>query len=125
MCLYPGEIKMNKISIGLLCISLIFTQSSYYGSTTAPVTLAGGIIKAKHSQETAEKYKRKDCPVCKGKGWYMSGDGILKIECTYCELDKKGTPVAIPATPAPPTSYRLSNPNCVNGQCKPGTTIRR
>jgi hypothetical protein len=32
-----------------------------------------------------EKYKRKDCPVCKGKGWYMSGDGIAKIQCQYCE----------------------------------------
>jgi hypothetical protein len=31
---------------------------------------------------------RSDCPVCKGKGWYMSGDNILKIECTYCEVDK-------------------------------------
>lgn len=76
---------MNKVLIGLFCIGFFFTESHYYGSTTAPVTIAGGIIKAKHVQEVAVKYKRKDCPVCKGKGWYMSGDDIKKIECTYCE----------------------------------------
>lgn len=79
------EKKMMKLSVGLLCISLLFFQSNYYGSTTAAVTLAGGIIKAKQTQEVTKKYKRKDCPVCKGKGWYMSGDGIKKIECNYCE----------------------------------------
>ena len=77
---------MNKLFIGLFCVSLLFAEGHYYGSTTAPVTLAGGIIKAKHSQqEVAKKYKRKDCPVCKGKGWYISGDGIKKIDCQYCE----------------------------------------
>jgi len=81
--------KMNKLFVGLFCVSLLFTQSNYYGSTTAPVTLAGGIIKAKHSEEVTVKYKRKDCPVCKGKGWYMSGDGIKQIECTYCEPEVK------------------------------------
>jgi hypothetical protein len=76
---------MNKLFIGLFCVSLLFAEGRYYGSTTAPVTLAGGIIKAKHSQEVTKKYKRKDCPVCKGKGWYISGDGIKKIDCQYCE----------------------------------------
>lgn len=54
-------------------------------NTKAAVTIVGGIIKSKHSEEIDKKYKRKDCPVCKGKGWYMSGDGIKKIECLYCE----------------------------------------
>lgn len=76
---------MTKFSVGLLCISLLFMQQNYYGSTTAAVTLAGAIIKAKHNNENTEKYKRKDCKVCMGKGWYMSGDGIKKIECNYCE----------------------------------------
>lgn len=53
-------------------------------STTSVVTIVGGTILAQHT-ETVEKYKRKDCPVCEGKGWYMSGDGIKKIECQYCE----------------------------------------
>ena len=78
---------MNKLFISLFCISLLFSEGSYYGSTTASVTLAGGIIKAKHSEEITKKYKRKDCPVCKGKGWYMSGDNIKKIDCNYCEPD--------------------------------------
>lgn len=64
--------------------SILFSQS-YYGSTTAPVVIAGGIIKAKNITNVEKKYKRKDCPVCKGKGWYISGDGIKKVECGYCE----------------------------------------
>jgi hypothetical protein len=114
---------MNNLFIGLLCVGLLFSQSNYYGSTTASVTLAGGIIKAKHIQEVSQKYKRKDCPVCKGKGWYMSGDGILKIDCTYCEQDKSSISVG-PITsinPKPPTE----TPNCTSGQCKPSITIRR
>ena len=77
---------MNKFIFGMVIFSVLF-GSSYYGSTTAPVTLAGAVIKAK-SIETTHKYKRKDCPVCKGKGWYMSGDGIEKVECGYCEPEK-------------------------------------
>ena len=84
---------MNKLFAGLFCVSLLFTQSNYYGSTTAPVILAGGIIKAKHSEEVAVKYKRKDCPVCKGKGWYISGDGIQKVDCGYCEPIKEAKAV--------------------------------
>jgi len=53
-------------------------------STTAVVTLIGAKILSGQT-ENVEKYKRKDCPVCKGKGWYISGDGIAKINCQYCE----------------------------------------
>lgn len=101
---------MNKFVVGLISISILFGQS-YYGSSLAPVVIAGGIIKAKHESENTQKYKRKDCPVCKGKGWYMSGDNIKRIECSYCEPDTKtsisGT---IPAPPAPGS-------NCPNGKC--------
>ena len=56
--------------------------------STAAVVLAGARIKASRSDDQdVKKYNRKDCPVCKGKGWYVSGDGIKKIECTYCEPD--------------------------------------
>ena len=118
---------MNKLFVGVFCMSLLFSQSNYYGSTTAPVALAGGIIKAKHVQEVTQKYKRKDCPVCKGKGWYMSGDGILKIDCTYCE-DDKGSISLGPIksiTPSVPPSRMYSAPiNCPDGQC-PIKTPRR
>lgn len=99
---------MNKTIICLLGVSLLWFGGSYYGSTTAPVTLAGAIIKSKHSDETTVKYKRKDCPVCKGKGWYMSGDGIKKIECNYCETEKGSI---IPAPQAP------SKKDCPDGVC--------
>jgi len=77
---------MNKLFIGLLCVSLCFTSAKYYGNTTASVVIAGAVIKSKHNDNN-KKYKRKDCPVCKGKGWYMSGDNIKKIDCQYCEPD--------------------------------------
>jgi len=99
---------MNKILFGSLVFSLLFFGASYYGSTTAPVTLAGAIIKSKHKDEVTIKYKRKDCPVCKGKGWYMSGDNIKKIDCTYCEPEK-GSIIQAPAAP--------SKDNCPNGVC--------
>lgn len=116
---------MNKLFVGLFCISLLFADPSYYGSTKAPVTLAGGIIKAKHVQEVTQKYKRKDCPVCKGKGWYMSGDGILKIDCTYCEADTHSISVgSIKSIPTPNTKIYSSPIDCPDGNC-PIKTPRR
>ena len=55
-------------------------------SPTAAVCIVAGVMKAQDTV-VVEKYKRKDCPVCKGKGWYISGDGIAKVECGYCEPD--------------------------------------
>jgi hypothetical protein len=78
---------MSKLILPLLLTSvLLFGDNTYTGSTLAPVNIAGGIIKAKHT-DSVKKYKRKDCPVCKGKGWYISGDGIKKVDCGYCETD--------------------------------------
>jgi hypothetical protein len=79
-----------KIIFSILILSSIFSYGTLYtGSTTGAVTIAGAIIKAQNMDNDTnhKKYKRKDCPVCKGKGWYMSGDGIKKIDCSYCEPD--------------------------------------
>ena len=76
--------------ITTICLPLIFGQFLFTNtadapaySTTAIVTLVGAKIAAQ--KDIVKKYKRKDCPVCKGKGWYISGDGIAKISCQYCE----------------------------------------
>lgn len=116
---------MNKIFLSLFCVSLFLGNLNYYGSTSACVTLAGGIIKAKHTQEVSEKYKRKDCPVCKSKGWYMSGDGILKIDCTYCEADKES--LSLGAIKSITPKVYSSPSDCPNGNCPlPKTkTLRR
>lgn len=82
---------MNKLFASLLIGSVLFSTYGYHGSTTAPVTIVGGIIKAKHIDQPTQKYKRKDCPICKGAGWYWSGDGIKKVDCGYCEPDKTQT----------------------------------
>lgn len=78
---------MKFISVVLLA-SLCFYGSRYEGSTTASVVLAGGIIKSTHIEQPEVKYKRKNCPVCKGTGKYLSGDGIKMVDCGYCEEEK-------------------------------------
>lgn len=96
---------MKSLIILLLSAGIIYSSYKYNGSTTSAVTLAGGIIKAKHVDDSKKKYKRKDCPVCKGKGWYISGDGIKKVDCGYCEPDNQEPPpppnVEQPAYKAP------------------------
>ena len=96
---------MNKLfCLGLMGLILVTSNYGYNGSTTGVVTLAGGIIKTKSLVDNNKKYKRKDCPVCKGKGWYISGDGIAKVSCGYCEEDKASSestiihpPIMVPA----------------------------
>lgn len=82
---------MNKILLPILAVAMIFGSYGYHGSTTSAVTLVGGIVKAQHI-DSVKKYKRKDCPVCKGKGWYISGDKITKVDCGYCEPDQEKQP---------------------------------
>ena len=105
---------MNSIKF-ILLIAFILHSSighAYEGSTTASVILAGGIIKATHI-DSVKKYKRKDCPVCKGKGWYISGDNISKVPCGYCEPETEEktithSPIIIKSN-APPV---CNGPNC-------------
>ena len=77
---------MNKLLLGtIISFSLLFDNISNNYGTLSVVTLAGAKIKAQQDDVISVKYKRKDCPVCKGKGWYISGDGIAKVNCGYCE----------------------------------------
>ena len=98
---------MNKLLVVSLISSMfIFGSYGYNGSTTSAVTLVGGIIKAQNT-EIEQKYKRKDCPVCEGKGWYISGDKITKVNCGYCEPEKTK------ATTTPVTT----KVECKDGRC--------
>lgn len=84
---HDGEKKMNKLlALSLICSIGLFSSNQYQGSTLASVIISGGIIKASQS-EIVKKYPRKSCPVCKGKGWYISGDSIKKVDCGYCEVE--------------------------------------
>lgn len=75
---------MNKLLIaGLLSMPLLFGDIKPISSTSV-ITLVGAHIKARDFPINT-KYKRKDCPVCKGTGKYLSGDGIKEVECGYCE----------------------------------------
>jgi hypothetical protein len=81
---------INKILLLLLALSVTAgSLSSYKGSTLGPTVIVGAIIKASHEPDTFKKYARKDCPVCKGTGKYLSGDGINMSDCGYCEPEKK------------------------------------
>lgn len=85
---------MKSIIVILLLSSLsIFGNYEYNGGTLAAVTMAGGIIKSKNVDTETKKYKRKDCPVCKGTGKYLSGDGIKMVDCGYCEPDTGATDI--------------------------------
>jgi len=82
----------NKISwILLVCLLTSIPACNktmvYKEKSTAVVTLVGAYIKCKDFP-VVQKYIRKDCPVCKGTGWYLSGDGIKKVPCGYCEEPK-------------------------------------
>ena len=76
-----------KTLCSFLLIGTILAVSSINYSTTAVVTLVGAKITVSQKDIPVKKHKRKDCPVCKGKGWYISGDGIAKVSCGYCEPD--------------------------------------
>jgi hypothetical protein len=87
---------MNKALCAILVGSILFVSNyGYNGGTTASVTLVGGIIKAKHVNQD-KKYPRKNCPVCKGTGKYLSGDGIKMVDCGYCTPETKESEVTHP-----------------------------
>ena len=104
---------MSKI-LGLMLIASVVTAGAYRynGSTVSAVVLSGGIIKAQHT-DIEKKYKRKDCPICKGKGFYISGDGIKKVDCGYCEPEK--TQPELPKVMIHPPI--IIKQNCPNGVC--------
>lgn len=83
---------MSKVIFTALLGTAIFAAAPQYNySTTSVVTIVGASILSSQSTDVVEKYKRKDCPVCKGKGWYISGDGIAKVSCNYCEPEDTGS----------------------------------
>lgn len=106
---------MKYLCIFLLMSTVLF-GSSYEGSTTSAVTLVGGIIKSTHIDNVDKKYKRKDCPVCKGTGKYLSGDGIKMVDCGYCEPEKQNGQETLEVTHPPVMLYH--NPKCNSPNCK-------
>lgn len=75
---------MNKIIVFAALSFPLFFGFTKPVSSTSVVTLVGAHIKARDFPINT-KYKRKECPVCKGTGKYISGDGIKEVDCGYCE----------------------------------------
>lgn len=108
---------MNKAFCAALIGSILLTSNyGYEGSTTGAVTLVGGIIKAKHIDKE-KKYPRKNCPVCKGTGKYLSGDGIKMVDCGYCEPENKAD-IDSPEAVSYEKENKCNNPNCKCKDCK-------
>jgi hypothetical protein len=102
---------MNKTLFLLLSIGVLYSSRPYDGGTLAPVIIAGSVVKHEGA-EIIKKYKRKDCPVCKGTGKYLSGDGIKMVDCGYCEPETKEE-----LTHNPIVIYGNKNA-CTNPKCK-------
>jgi hypothetical protein len=81
--------KMKPNSLLILAVMGSVALIEFQPSSISAVSLIGGVIKARHEITEEAKYPRNECPVCKGKGWYISGDGIEKVECGYCEPAKE------------------------------------
>jgi hypothetical protein len=112
---------MNKgICLLLIGSFLVASDYGYQGSTTAVVNLVGGIIKAKHT-DVEKKYPRKNCPVCKGTGKYLSGDGIKMVDCGYCEPEVKSAESTLDKTKSP--FCKCENCQCSDCKCKPKSVI--
>lgn len=110
---------MNKLICLLLIGSLFgFSSYKYNGSTISSVVLAGGVIKAQNTN-IDKKYKRKNCPVCKGTGYYISGDKITKVNCGYCEPDKNSGSPAYDKPKIIIHSPIVIEKNCQSGTCSP------
>jgi hypothetical protein len=109
---------INKLLIISMFLSSMVTYSSDYSPvyTKSAVILAGSVIASQHMVDN-KKYKRKDCPICKGKGWYISGDEIKKVDCGYCEEDTKNQPVEKPSPKVLIHNPITITPNCISGTC--------
>lgn len=105
----------------LLIASIVVGGYRYEGSTTSAVTLVGGIIKSTHVDPSDKKYERKNCPVCKGTGKYLSGDGLKMVDCGYCEPEKKEG-ITLPKLPPTeiihPPIILNHTPKCTGPNCK-------
>ena len=74
-------------------------MGDFQASSVSAVSFIGGVIKARHDVPEDAKYPRKDCPVCKGTGSYISGDGIEEVDCGYCVPDKAQPEPTAPEDP--------------------------
>lgn len=94
---------MKSFIVCALLSSMIFVASAYERSSTSVVCVSGAIIKSRWSNKE-KKYPRDECPVCLGKGWYMSGDDITRVDCGYCEPKISSLPAK-------------NGPVCKDGKC--------
>jgi hypothetical protein len=110
---------MIKLIVPILFMGFILNLNQYQGSSMAPVVLAGSVVK-NIGNEVVKKYPRKQCPVCKGSGKYLSGDGIKMVDCGYCIVDTKSAEQTTEIKISKPSSFcKCSVCKCKNCGCYP------
>lgn len=103
---------MKTSTVFALAVISAMVLNDFQPSSSSAVSLIGGVIRARHTEQET-KYPRKDCPVCEGKGWYISGDDIEKVDCGYCEPEKKTEPQEAVYGPVEPEEKTVDNPPLV------------
>lgn len=104
----------------ILTVAATVVAGSFKPTSTSAVSLIGGVIRARHIVTEDVKYDRKDCPVCKGKGWYISGDDISRVDCGYCEEKSKEEIMVEPESVyQQPDEEELTIPSTTNEQTDP------
>lgn len=97
------EVKVYMHKIYTIILSALFLVGctkevekhyvhDFYTTEVAAVIIHEGIVNPSKTSTITTKYKRADCPECKGTGVIVSGDGIHKQTCPYCEADKPDSP---------------------------------
>jgi len=90
--------KANKYVHSLFFILLIggcqtafnLTRSASEFQSLIACETAAVVLTDKNTDSSvtpSKKYKRSECPECHGKGYIVSGDGLFKQDCPYCEAD--------------------------------------
>lgn len=99
------DYMVNKIYSFVVIIALLLSgcqqkvvekhyASQDYTTTASAFIVHEGIVnpsKGGGGEEVVVKYKRSECPECKGKGVIVQGDGH-SATCPHCEPDKKEEP---------------------------------
>lgn len=87
---------------------------------TAAVSLAAGTFDSGEDVTPIHKGPRSKCEHCHGTGKIVSGDGLFKQDCPYCEPDHNEAPVAPKAdeAPAQPKCSDTADCHCEKCVCK-------
>jgi len=93
-----------------------YTSQDYTTAASAFIIHEGIVNPSKGGGgEVSTKYKRSECPECKGSGVLVSGDGLHRQTCPYCEVDKGDVGQIIDEV-IKPKAFAQCCPHCICGE---------